>query len=1153
MKTLRFSRLLLFLIAATTTLIQAQTITGSVAGSVEDSSGGAVPNATVTLISQTTAEARTTKTNDSGDFLFNAVVPGRYSVRIEQQGFKTVERSGLILTATQRLATGTIQMPVGAVTERVDVQSAPVTVQTETSGNSAELSGKQLNLLVTRGRDVISLLRVLPGVNNGTDEAALGGTFGTNTPNISGQRIGMNTMSADGQSGNDADGVGGFNGMTSLDAIAEVKVLINTYQAEYGRNAGASINLVTKSGSRDFHGSAYWFARNDFLNANDFFNNRNSQARPLYRYNTLGGTIGGPVYIPRKFNTNRDKLFFFYSREDWRIREPRAVRRVTMPTALERAGDFSQTLDVSGRPIPVTDPQNGQPFPGNIIPTNRINKNGQALLNLFPAPNFLNRALSGGNYNYQFQEITNHPKKLNTLKVDYNLSATDRIWGRYTGWWADRRGYEGLAAFNSNWDQMYHHYLFKTDQIQTSYTKIIRPNMINEAQFGYRKLGEIGDALSATTFDKVTRSKVGLGSLGQLYRDGNPLDIIPQASFGGVPSAANVSYDGRLPIDAKDWRWNYSDTLSWIRGRHSFKFGMSGEYQMNSEGPRSNFGGNFAFDRNVNNPLDSNYAYSNALLGVFSSYTESSTRTTGLARQGLFEWFAQDSWKVSRRLTIDYGMRLTWFTPWKVTDGKAAALALELYNPAKAPVLIQGVLNNGVRSGRNPLTGATLPAVLIGAFAPGSGEPANGMVVSGSGTLPEGFSNRGWEAAPRFGFALDVFGNGKTAVRGGFGVSKQAVPSAGSYLWTTRTNPPVQYNPQIFYGSLDTLLSSSGVLFPSSVSALERNPKAATVMNYSLGIQQDIGWKTIVDMSFVGNRSQHLQQTRDLNTLPYGARFAAANQDASAPGRPLPDNFIRPYPGYGGITYIQNSGYGNYNALQTSINRRFSSSLQFGVAYTWSKAMDLTSGDNGLLPMFRNYRTWLYGKSSYDQTHVFVFNYLWDLPKASVLWNTRATKLALDNWQFSGIVSMVSGTPQGISYSTVDGADITGGGDGARVMVNGSAILSKGDRTFDRFFNTSVFARPERGNAGNAPKDVFRGPGTNNWDMSFFKKFPLKNEARYFQFRWEFYNAFNHTQFSGVDNGARFDTQGNQVNAQFGRYTSTRSPRIMQGALNFTF
>lgn len=249
-----------------------------------------------------------------------------------------------------------------------------------------------------------------------------------------------------------------------MDAIAEVKVLLNNYQAEYGRNAGAFVNIVSKSGTREFHGSGYWFKRHEQFNANDFFNNKRNAAKPLYRYDTFGATLGGPVYIPKVFNASRSKLFFFYSREDWRIREPRNPRTVTVPTALERQGDFSQSR-INNQPVLVRDPQSGLPctaanrsgcFPGQRIPADRLDASGAAILNLFPPPNFFDTATSGGNYNYVFQEITEHPKRQNMLKLDYTPTDRDRIAFRGRTWWADRRGYEGLAAFNSNWDQLQH-------------------------------------------------------------------------------------------------------------------------------------------------------------------------------------------------------------------------------------------------------------------------------------------------------------------------------------------------------------------------------------------------------------------------------------------------------------------------------------------------------------------------------------------------------------------------------------------------------------------------------------------------------------------------------------------------------------------------
>lgn len=1151
----RFIGVVLCLAVSAWAPVAAQTTSGQIGGTVVDPAQDIVAGAAVILRNEGTDELRATTTNDAGQFVFAALVPGTYKVTVERDGFRTLEQTGIVLTANERRALGTLALSVGGVTESVLVAATNVTVQTASSENSELLSSQQLSHLVARGRDLVSMLRVLPGVSQGSESDALGGTFGTTTPNIGGTRNRMNTFSLDGQAGSDADLVDVFNGSTSLDAIAEVKVLVNNYQAEYGRNAGAVVNIVSKSGTRDYHGSLYLYKRHEQFNANNFFNNRNQLPKPLYQYTTVGGTLGGPIYIPGVFNTGRDKLFFFYSREDWRIQEPRAPRNVTVPTARERAGDFSQTLDLNGRPIPVIDPTTGQPFPDNIVPTDRIDPNGQAILGLFPMPNITDRGITGGNYNYQFQEITEHPKKQNLLKVDYHPTATDRVSVRGRTWWADRRGYEGLAAFNSNWDQLFHHYLFTEDSIQASYTKILGSSIVNEVAVSYRELHEDGAATSPTSFDPVIRSQVGLGGLGQLVPALNPLGIIPNASFGGVPNAASINYDGRLPIVAGDKRYSVLNNFSFLRGSHAMKFGIYVEHNIGTEGPRANFGGRVEFDRDTNNPLDANYAYANAILGNFRRYTESNTRTAARNTHTLVEWFAQDTWRPTRKLTLDYGLRFSWATPWRFPDGDAAAFVLERYDPARAPLLIQPVGDaQGDRVGRNPVTGERVPAVLIGSYVPGTGDPINGMVTTSDPSYPDGFlDQQPVQLGPRLGFAYDPFGDGRTAIRGGFGITWNMVPSNGGFANPANSNPPNQLNPQIFYGTLDTYRDSTGVLFPNNVTGFERDMKYPSLTTWSLGVQRDIGKGVAVDLTYVGNVGRHLSQTRDLNTLPYGTRFQPENADPSNPATPLPDNFLRPLPGYGGVLYREASGISNYHALQASLNRRFLKGVAFGLAYTWSRAFDYTSGDNGTLPMFRPYDVWSYGLASFDQTHVVVLNYTWDLPALSTRIRHPLVKHVFDDWQLSGITTFASGTPLGLSFSTVDNADITGGGDGARVNIVDDLELPNGDRSFERWFNTAAVARPARGDFGNASKAPIRGPGVHNWDMSLVKNIPLGVAGRALQLRWEIYNVFNHTQFAGVNTAARFDATGQQVNPQFGQITSTRPPRIMQISVNVRF
>ncbi len=1122
-----------------------QSISGSIVGSVVDSTDAAVTGAEVTLVHRATGAQRKTQTDAQGDFVFSTLPPGEYSITVECSGFKRLTKEGINLSAAERLPVGRLTLQVGNVTESITVEARGAVVQTVSAERSGTITSAQVAQIAIRGRNVMELLQLLPGVVNRSDSDVI--SRGWNLI-VNGNRQNTTSVTFDGMALN---AIGNNNNsvlMISQDAVAEVKVLLSNYQAEYGRMSGANVQIVTKSGTKEFHGGGSYYKRHEQFNANNYFNNQVGAPKPRYRYNTFNYNIGGPVYIPGKFNTNKDKLFFFWNQEFWPLKTGTALQRITVPTQLERIGDFSQSVDLNNKLIVINDPTTGKPFPGNVIPANRVDPNGRVLLTVFPLPNFFDRGISGGKYNYIFQGENDQPKQATTLKIDYNLNSNNFLTVNYS---AHKDANQGpFVGHSINWGVLNDKRTFDGQGVIGSFKRIFSPTLINELNAGYVDRPEreiVSDGISA-----LQRDKIGF-KVGQFNPKANPLNVLPAVAFGGVNAPAVIGYDGRFPLYTNHKTFTVNDNLTKTFAAHITKVGFYYDFIFRGASDNSLIPfGSFDFGRDANNPLDTNYAYSNAALGIFRNYTESTDRPFPEWRLSNIEWFAQDSWKVTRRLTLDYGMRFMLVAPIWEKGNRISGFLPGAWDPSKAVQLIQPRMVGGKRVGIHPVTGAVYPVSAIGFVAPGTGSPVNGMVSPLTDpSLPRGLvKDRGVQYAPRFGFAWDVAGNGKTAVRGGFGMFYNR-QNLDAQILAHAFMPPLVDNPQVPNSTFDTFLTAGGLSPTQNVQGVDIIGKIPTVYNWNLTVQRDIGFGAVVDVGYVGSVGRHLMWQRDLNPVPPGANFQPKNIDPTT-NRAYSKQFLVPYTGYNNLIYREWAASSNYHSLQVTANRRFARGFQFGAAWTWSKAMDFNSSDQSTVSALLPVRVWNYGLSDFDRTHILKLNWLWQAPRAPV--SSAVVDKILNHWQISGIASFVSGNPTGVGWSTTTALDITGTpSQGARIVVLDNPVLPKSKRTFHRYFNTDVFRLPEVGTFGNAARTVIRGPGINNWDIAVFKDFPVTERAR-FQFRCETYNTFNHTQFSGLDTTARFDAKtGEQVNARFGELTGARSPRIIQLALRFLF
>ncbi|MBI3684009.1 MAG: carboxypeptidase regulatory-like domain-containing protein [Acidobacteria bacterium] len=1135
-------RVLAFVLPAA---LSAQTITSTIVGTVVDPTGLAVGAAEVALIQPSTGFERRTATAENGSFAFPSLAPGEYRIAVRRDGFKTAERRNLNLTAAETLTLGEIRLEVGSTTESVTVTAQGATVQTASSERAGVITGSQVENILIRGRNVLSLMQLLPGVVDTSDRDAIDRGLGVN---VLGNRSNTTNVTLDGMSLVDIGNNLGGTVSVGMDAVAEVKVLLSNYQAEYGRMSGGNVQLVTKSGSRDFHGLGSYFKRHEQFNANNFFNNRLGAPKPRSRLNVYSYNVSGPVYFPKLFNRNQEKLFFFFSQEFWPRSNSLPISQITVPAELERAGDYSQTLELDGRLIPIVDPVTRQPVPGNKIPASRLDPNGTALLKIFTLPNFLDRSLSAGRYNYVFQSVVDTPQRLETVKADYNFHPKSQLAFSLSRHRDEQTGARGIPTGGANWDQFVRSFVTNGTVLSARNQLILSPTLVNEFVFGFSRRPE-DERITPEDMKRNQRDAVGF-RLGQLYPSANPLGLVPNVSFGGVQNPVNLSMDGRTPLLQTQYAINLTNNVTKNLAAHLLKAGMFYNHNMRQAQLPAAFNATINFGRNVNNPLDAGYAFANASYGVFNSYQEATSRPDISVFIKSLEWFAQDNWKVSRRLTLELGARFAYYTPQYEKDGNVSGFVLSRFDGAKQVKLIAPALSGGTRVGVHPVTGQVYPAALIGAIAPNTGDPANGLVTGRDPNYPRGFTNNpGVQLGPRFGFAYDVFGNGRTAVRGGFGVFY----NIGDFqlLRLLGGQPPLVNTPLINYGAFSGLSSSPGFLFPQDILGVDGRGNVPRVMNGSFSIQQNLGYGTVLDIGYVTSLGRHLLWQRSINYIPLGANFLPQNADPTNPRVPLPAPFLRPLTGQNDINIREWAASSNYHSLQASASRRFTRGVQFGASWTWSKAMDYNSGDFTTVSPLVPVRVWNYGLSDFDRTHIFKLNYLWDVPAPG--WSSLPAKLALRGWQLSGITSFVSGAPGTAGFSLVNPLDITGSASqGARIDVLANPVLPKSERTFSMNFRAGVFRAPALGTVGNSARYILRGPGINNWDIAVFKSFLIREPLR-FQFRWEMYNAWNHTQFSAFDTAARFDNQGRQVNTRLGEFTAARNPRQMQFALRFYF
>ncbi len=1108
----------------------AQSDTSQITGIVKDATGGVVPAAAVTVTNEATQVQRTAETNSNGFYVVSSLPSGFYTVTVESPGFKRFVKTANKLDASIPLMVDAL-LDVGAVTETVEVVASVAGVQTETATVGRTVEAQQIDKLILNGRNPVLLALLKPGVRRGSSMASFSYAMTSGGYTINGSRSQDNLITNDGAVATRTRSNGTAIGAVDLDQVQEIQILTANYKAEYGRSAGGQIRIITKGGTQNFHGSFYEYFRNDNIDANSWERNAAGNPTAARAFNQFGYYVSGPVTLG-SFNRDRSKLFFSWGQE-WARERIESTSTITVPTLAMRAGDFSEVLGPNPyvNPRAIIDPDTGDPFPNNVIPQAQLSHNGVGMLNASPAPTpgFLQGAR---NFIQTRPQPTDQRK--DTIGIDFNPNQSQAFRLRFQNY-----NYARLDAFRGGTDRAVTDWDRPNKTASLNHIWTLSPTMVNEvlvtASVDRVFIGVQRDG------NRFGRSQYGID---YPYIFGDPKEIDDKIPTVAI-SSFNTLDGGPYPSSSTGPVYQVGDNLSIVKSNHTVKFGVLWSHQGENDFDQINVSGVPGGTNNQNGRFEfidgrvggSGLAVADAALGLFDRYAEIGTRAFTPYRSTSFEYFVQDSWRASDKLTLELGVRHLFTTPYFYSLWRnMAVFDTNSYDPSQAVV-------------QDPATGNIISGDRFnGVRIPGDGWPdaARGRVrIADTGEYDRLFTggNDYWgqyqkgNLMPRVGLAYRI--NERTVFRAGAG-RFYASPGVADNIFLGG-NPPFQPMASVSRGNADNPGGASNVAFPQFFMTNDPVYKIPSAWNWNFTVQREVGFNTTVEVAYVGRVGQNMERTRELNALQPGTVPSEFNT-----------NYLRPYKGFAFINLGENAARSEYNGLQIEVNRRFSKGLSYGLAYTYSSSYDNAS-DRRQQPWDPFNDRFFWGHSSFDTRHVAVINFVWEIPflRGS---NSLASKIA-GGWELSGVVQFQTDSPTTADTDT-DFAGI-GGGPQQPWDVHGDPSLSSGDRAFadsssdDSYWwnvgtaDNRTFTRPAAGTFSTSQyRNTLYGPGFQNWNIGVFKVFSI-NERHKIQFRGEFFNFPNHPNWDSPNDDPASGT--------FGKVTKKISERNVQLSLRYSF